>query len=88
MIYVLPPEDLENYRSPGSQFTRMLEPGTKYNTRDGLTPGTNDIRARCFRKEMHENPIEVSRVEEMIKNVMERKTSQIVEEELIELEEG
>ena len=88
MIYVLPPEELLSYREPNSSFSRMLEKNQRYRARDGLTPGTKDIRARCFRREQRENPQDVAQVENLIKRVMESGSSQKIEEELIELEEG
>jgi TATA-binding protein-associated factor Taf7 len=87
MLYVLSPDELTNFRDANSKFSKLLEPRTKYRARNGLTPGTKDIRARCFRKELNENPDEVAKVETMIKRVMDTGSACTIEEELIELDE-
>lgn len=66
----------------------MLIKGERYRVKSGITPGTHNITSRFFKREVEENPEEVSKVEALIKNVMESGTTRVVQEEIIELQEG
>lgn len=66
----------------------MLEKGEPYKLKSGITPGTYNITSRFFKREMKEDLDEIKKVESLIKSVMDCGTAKLVEEEIIELQEG
>lgn len=88
MLYVLPESEKDDPRNKDSSLNHMLIPDERYKARSGITPGTHDITSRFFKRESHESPEEVTRVESFIKSVMENGSAVLVDEELIELAEG
>ena len=66
----------------------MLEKGEMYKLKSGITPGTHNITSRFFKREMREDLDEIKKVESLIKSVMDCGTARLIEEEIIELQEG
>ena len=66
----------------------MLEKGERYKMKSGITPGTFNITSRFYKREMKEDLDEIKKVESLIKSVMDCGTARVVEEEIIELQEG
>ncbi|CAG9309914.1 unnamed protein product [Blepharisma stoltei] len=88
LLYIVPEHEKTNPRAKKTSLSRMLIKGEKYKVKSGITPGTHNITSRFFKREVEENPEEVSKVEALIKNVMECGTARVVQEEIIELQEG